>query len=440
MARSASPFRFLFMLILLAVIGAGAYIFLNDLDGPVITMSPDTGRVSPAQEITLTITDAKNAIRSVSVMIRRSSGTTTVFERAFTQPAPRQTVTFSLKDAGLKDGRFDLEIVARDTAFAGFGRGNSTTLKRDMRLDTQPPRINVRSLTPTVRRGSITAYAYTVSEEVDMTGVQVGGQFYPAFLQQNGVYFCFVPFLLDLTPAQFTPEAVARDLAGNISRTRLLTHAQDRAYRADKLNISDNFLSSKSADFAELVPEPLSDLERYIKINQEVRLKDEEVLRALAARTAPTILWEGAFGRLPGSALRANFGDKRTYMHNGQVIDNQTHMGMDLASTAQAPIPAANHGRVVFAGNQGIFGKLVVIDHGLGLMTLYSHMSQITVNVGDEVKKGHIIGNTGVTGLAGGDHLHYGMLMHGFQVQPMDWLDKNWIKNTITDRINVNPS
>lgn len=440
MARSSSPFRFIFMLILLSALGFGAYIFLNDLDGPGITMSPDTGRISPAQDITLTLTDSKNAIRSVAVLIRRSSGTTTIFERAFTQPASRQTVTFNLKDSGLKDGRFDLEIVARDTAFAGFGRGNSTTLKRDMRLDTQPPRINVRSTTPTVRRGSITAFSYTVSEEVDMTGVQVGGQFYPAFLQQNGLYYCFVPFLLEVAPKQFTPEVVARDMAGNLSRTRLLVHAQDRAYKADKLNISENFLTSKSEDFAGLVPEPLSDLERYIKINQEVRLKDEEVLRSLAARTAPTILWDGAFGRLPGSALRANFGDKRTYMHNGQVIDNQIHMGMDLASTAQAPVPAANHGRVVFADSQGIFGLLVVIDHGLGLMTLYSHMSQILVSVGEEVQKGHIIGNTGVTGLAGGDHLHYGILMHGYQVQPMDWMDKNWIKNAILDRIAVSLS
>lgn len=437
MARSASPIRYVFMVLLLGAIGFASYVFLNDLDGPTVTMEPDTGRISPSQEITLAVTDAKSGVRSVTVLIRRSSGTSTVFERAFTSPASRQTVTFNFKDAGLRDGRFDMEIVARDTAFAGFGRGNSTTLKRSMVLDTQPPRINVRSTTPTVRKGSITAFSYTVSEEVSSTGVQVGKEFFPAFRQQSGLYYCFVPFWLELTPAQFTPEVTATDLAGNTSRARLLVHAQDRAYKADKLNISENFLTSKSEDFAALVPEPMSDLERYIKINQEVRLKDEAVLRSLASRTAPTMLWEGAFVRLPGSALRANFGDKRTYLHNGQVIDNQTHMGMDLASLARAPVPAANSGRVIFAEPQGIFGNLVVVDHGIGLMTLYSHMSQILVSVGDEVKKGQIIAHTGTTGLAGGDHLHFGVLLNGIQMQPLDWLDKNWIKNNIIDRINV---
>lgn len=440
MGRTGSPFRFVLMLLVLGALGFGSYVFLNDLEGPSVVMEPDTGRISPLQEITLNLSDAKSGIRSVVVQIRRSSGTSTVFERVFTSSASRQSLAFNLKDAGLRDGRFDLEIVVRDTAFAGFGRGNSTTLKRNMVLDTQPPRINVRSTTPNVRKGSITAFAYTVSEEVATTGVQLGKDYYPAFRQESGLYYCFVPFSIEMTPAQFTPEVTARDLAGNTSRTRLLAHAQDRAYKADKLNISDNFLASKSADFAELVPEQLSDLERYVKINQVVRLADEEVLRSLAKFTAPQMLWEGAFVRLPGSALRASFGDRRTYMHNGQVIDNQTHMGMDLASVAQAPVPSANSGRVIFAQMQGIFGNLVVVDHGLGLMSLYSHMNQILVNVGDDVKKGQILGHTGTTGLAGGDHLHFGVLLNGIQMQPLDWLDKNWIKNNILDRIQVNPS
>lgn len=435
MARSRSLFGYFLALFVLGVLGVGAYLFLNDLEGPLITITPDTGRISPNQNITVTLTDAESNIKSVTVRVRKNSGTLTLLEKHFTNTSPRQSITFNLKETGLRDGKFELEISAADTAFAGFGMGNSSTRIWDMRIDTQPPRISVRSTSPSIRRGSSTAFAYSISEEVSTTGVEVGDLFFPAYRQPDGLYYCFIAFPLEVPANQFTPVIMARDLAGNETRSRLLIHAQERNYRADKLTISDKFLANKAQVFAELVPEQLTDLERYIKINNEVRLQNEAVLRRLAEQTSPTMLWSGPFRRLPRSAVMANFGDNRTYLNNGNIIDHQTHMGLDLASTAKAPIPAGNSGRVIFAEPLGIFGNLIVIDHGLGLMSLYSHMSEILVNVGDEVKKGDIIARTGTTGLAGGDHLHFGMLVGGIQVQPIDWLDKNWIKNTITDRL-----
>ena len=267
--------------------------------------------------------------------------------------------------------------------------------------------------------------------------VHPGEQFFPAFLQPNGLYYCFFPFPLDTPKGKFAPELLTRDLAGNESRNRVLVNAGERNFRKDTLNISDNFLNSKEDVFKELVPDDISNLERYVKINNEVRISNEKTLLEIGKNTSPTMLWSGAFKRLPGSASRASFGDQRTYMHNGTKIDEQTHMGQDLASVAHAPIPAANDGKVVFAEPLGIFGNLVIIDHGLGLQSLYSHMSEIQTNVGATVKKGDIIGLTGTTGLAGGDHLHFGILMHGIQVQPLDWLDPKWIKNTITDRLDA---
>ena len=202
-------------------------------------------------------------------------------------------------------------------------------------------------------------------------------------------------------------------------------------------NISDNFLNSKEDVFKELVPDDISNLERYVRINNEVRISNEKTLLEIGKNTSPTMLWSGAFKRLPGSASKASFGDQRTYMHNGTKIDEQTHMGQDLASVAHAPIPAANDGKVVFAEPLGIFGNLVVIDHGLGLMSLYSHLSEIHVKVGDVVQKGAIIAKTGSTGLAFGDHLHFGILVGGVEVTPLEWLDPKWIKDNITGRLNA---
>ncbi len=433
--RSRPLFGYFLTLFVLAALGIGAYLFLNDLEGPTITLDPDTDRISPSRDMVVTLEDEDSDIRQVAVRIRKSSGVQTLLEQSFPDAAPRQQVTFNLKEAGLKDGTFELEISAKDTAFAGFGMGNGSTRTWSMRLDARPPHISVRSTSPSIRRGSSTAFAYSVSEDVSSTGVEVGDVFFPAYRQPDGLYYCFVAFPLHMPADRFTPVITARDTAGNETRSPLLVHAQDRNYRTDTITISDKFLNAKAQVFAELVPEELSDLERYIKINNETRLKDEAVLRRLAEQTSPVMLWSGPFKRLPGSAVMAQYGDNRTYLYNGQAIDRQTHMGLDLASTAKAPVPAGNSGRVVFAEPLGIFGNLIVIDHGVGLMSLYSHMSEMLVNVGDEVKKGDIIARTGTTGLAVGDHLHFGMLVGGIQVQPVDWLDKNWIKNTISGRL-----
>jgi len=168
-------------------------------------------------------------------------------------------------------------------------------------------------------------------------------------------------------------------------------------------------------------------LDVYKRVNTELRKQNEADLLKIAQNTSPTPLWSGPFLRLPNSAGRANFGDQRDYYYEGEKIDHQTHMGVDLASVANAPVPAANAGRIVYAGFFGIYGNCVIIDHGLGLQSLYSHLDEIAVGQDAVVKKGDIIGKTGTTGLAGGDHLHFGMIIGGLQVSPIEWWDDHWI-------------
>jgi murein DD-endopeptidase MepM/ murein hydrolase activator NlpD len=110
-------------------------------------------------------------------------------------------------------------------------------------------------------------------------------------------------------------------------------------------------------------------------------------------------------------------------------------MGIDLASVAQSPVSASNTGKIIFAEGLGIYGKTVIIDHGFGLFSMYSHLSSFTVKKDQMVSKGEIIGRTGVTGLAGGDHLHFGILVHNTFVNPIEWWDESWIKNNISDKI-----
>jgi murein DD-endopeptidase MepM/ murein hydrolase activator NlpD len=100
-----------------------------------------------------------------------------------------------------------------------------------------------------------------------------------------------------------------------------------------------------------------------------------------------------------------------------------------------AAVNAANHGRVVYADDLGIYGSCVLVDHGLGLATLYGHLSQIDVSVGDEVRKGDTLGLSGATGLAGGDHLHFAVQVGGTYVDPLEWWDRSWVRKHVEVRL-----
>ncbi|MDM8516941.1 M23 family metallopeptidase, partial [Desulfobacterales bacterium HSG16] len=174
----------------------------------------------------------------------------------------------------------------------------------------------------------------------------------------------------------------------------------------------------------------------FLKVNQELRKQNVKEIFSHTRSSDESIYWKGSFIRLPKAARKAGFADLREYRYNRQAIDHQYHMGVDLASVSHAPVPAANNGKVVFAGSIGIYGNTIIVDHGFGLFSTYSHLNDMSVEKGQMVKKEEIIGTTGTSGLAGGDHLHFGMIVHNTFVNPVEWWDGKWIKNNITEKIN----
>ena len=293
------------LLILIALIACG-YIFFKDMDGPSIAIVPDTGRVSPHTPLQITLADPSN-IRSISVGVRRNNVVTPIFQRHFEEYLPQRTVEVSLKNAGLREGAFELEIKATDASLAGFGQGNTRTEVLAMRLDTQPPRISVKTLPPSVRRGGAAAIRYTIDEEVTQSGVLVAGYFVPGFLQKDGSYICFFPFPYTMTAVEYknAVELTATDMAGNVTRSRLGLLAYERNFKSDTISISDNFLASVNSKLGYLAPNAANQLEGYLYINNQVRAANVETLRALRKDTAAAMLWDGMFQRLPRSAARA---------------------------------------------------------------------------------------------------------------------------------------
>jgi len=179
------------------------------------------------------------------------------------------------------------------------------------------------------------------------------------------------------------------------------------------------------------VSDPNDLLGSYLVINRELRRINNEQIAALADQTAPEILWQGRFKQFMNSAVEAGFADRRTYVYRDRDVDQQVHLGFDLASTAAAAVQAANRGRVLHAGWLGIYGNCVILDHGMGLQSLYAHLSTIAVEPGELVEKDAVLGRSGATGLAGGDHLHFTMLLGGQPVTAIDWWSQKWLDDRV---------
>jgi murein DD-endopeptidase MepM/ murein hydrolase activator NlpD len=169
----------------------------------------------------------------------------------------------------------------------------------------------------------------------------------------------------------------------------------------------------------------------FLRINGELRKINADQIAALAQKSSPTRQWEGPFVQLGNSKVEASFADHRTYFYKGQEVDRQVHLGFDLAVTAHVPVIAAHAGTVLYADWLGIYGNCIVIDHGMGVQSLYGHLMSFDVKVGDHVTRGQTIGRSDSTGLAGGDHVHFTMLVGGRMVNPVEWWDKKWM----TDRV-----
>ena len=250
------------------------------------------------------------------------------------------------------------------------------------------------------------------------------------------IYLCF----FSVTPEQGRDTSLyisAVDEAGNKARGGFYYHIRRKIFKEDTIPVTESFMDSKMPEFdtSEFgVPDP-SGIKKFLAVNQKLRQKNDRQITAPGQNPEKKIYWEGAFERLPQSAPRAAFADHRTYMYNGEKVDQQYHMGLDLASLKFSPVPAANAGKVVLTEEIGIYRKTVVIDHGFGLFSVYAHLNQITTEIGKIVAKKEVIGTTGMTGLAVGDHLHFSMFVHDAFVNPIEWFDPLWIKNNITSKM-----
>jgi murein DD-endopeptidase MepM/ murein hydrolase activator NlpD len=351
-------------------------------------------------------------------------------------PTHRETISVDLdaEKLGLPDGSATLVLTARDWSWSDGFEGNAAELRIPVEVDRQPPSLSVVSGLTYVRRGGAAGVVYRVDGDTVESGVRVGEAWFPGSPTPGGGHFAV--FAIPIDAAQ-NPEVVvvAIDGFGNESKGHFDVRVQERVFGEISIALSDRFLGrvatrlGKASNMTES-----SELATFQRINSELRKLNEAVIADAVGDPTPKE-WGGAFKQMRNSSVTSHFAELRHYTYGGERVSIARHYGYDLASTGHAPITASNGGTVIYAGDNGIYGTLVLIDHGLGITTLYGHLSSLEVKVGDKVDKGHKLGNSGATGLAGGDHLHFAILVGRTYVDPIEWWDPAWIRDHIDARM-----
>jgi murein DD-endopeptidase MepM/ murein hydrolase activator NlpD len=442
-------------LLVLAVIGGAAtWVLASRAAGPVIEIAEPIV-VGQTGEVAIAIETPGGELKSLDVTLEQDGATFSLFTLAADAGALERETDNRVRLArpmgkrlypDLKAGIAHVTVTAVRPVLFGL-RESASTATREIEVRLTPPQIGAASQFHYVNHGGSEMVVYRVSPADVESGVRVGEYEYPGFAATGAGVATSDPnlrvafFALLWDQATGTPITLyARDNIGNESATSFDHRVFAKAFRTSRIDVDDEFLArvvppilQSSPDFR--VDDPSDLLASYLRINQDMRTENNAAIKALAAETAPEILWEGAFKQLINTAVESGFADQRTYVHNGEEIDRQVHLGFDLASTTAAPVLAANRGRVLHAGWLGIYGNCVILDHGMGLQSLYAHLSSIEVNVGDIVAMDQRLGRSGSTGLAGGDHLHFTMLLNGNAITPVDWWSAQWVEDRIMRKL-----
>jgi len=396
--------------------------------------------IGKEKDVNITVRDAKSGVKNISVVLVQKDREFPVASVDVPQKGvfgKVLAVKIIPRDLKLADGEATFRVKAVDYS----PLKNKGIFECKVSVDSVPPRIALLTTAHNINPGGTCLTIYRLSKAVLKSGVKCGDLFYPGYLTQGKgrpYYVCYFAIPRDVTRA--TPMAVvAADRGGNEAITGIPFYIRStRAFRKDTVTLGDAFVQQKSVEFAE-VDRSLagkSPTEIISLVNTKLRAAGDVKIRAACVKSSPNQLWQGIFLRMKNSAPKALFGDERTYMYQNQSLGNSIHLGIDLASLAASPIEAANSGVVVFADNLYLYGNAIIIDHGQGIFSLYGHMSALSAKVGQQVTRGQVIGTSGATGFAGGDHLHFSILVNGIFVDPKEWWDPHWIRDNVEDKIN----
>jgi len=435
---------FVGLFVFVAIVGAGLFVYFSSVferNTPRIVLETN-GFWNLKKPLKLKIKD-DTGLASYQVIMRTKEGDKVLKDEKFL--IPQKSINVAIQAPHdifrLKDKHIQLIIQARDISKWNFLKGNTGLHISKLIIDRKRPRVSIVNNSYKISKGGSALVIFRVKDE-NIKEIYIDSNkkhFKAEPFYEEGYYIALLAW--PVTSHGFKATIVAEDSAGNIAKAYVPLYLKNRQYKLSNIKLSDRFLDGKIYDLAEEFEETqgVEDrLEQFKIINEDVRAKNEALIHKVTSVVPEEMISDFKINRLyplKNAKVVAHFGDHRKYYYKGKFISEAYHLGLDLASHAMAPIKTQNDGKVVFANFNGLYGNMPIISHGLGLYTLYGHCSSIEVAKGDEVSVGEKIANTGKTGYAMGDHLHFGVLVQGVEVRPQEWMDRRWIKLNISDII-----
>lgn len=301
----------------------------------------------------------------------------------------------SIDTTVLPDGPHQLTVVAEDRSW----RKNRATATATLITDNTPPRLSLESQPPRVSQGHTWILRIRTNEPASVEA-RIGDR--PLTVEAaNGFGWAVVGFGPTSETADLPVVVDGRDPAGNVAEEH------------DHVVVAAEDFPLDAVD----VPPALAAL-----LAGEIRTEEDKRLAERYQRSSGEKLWEGRFTLPITGPVITEFGTRRTY-NNGPIVGH--HQGMDIAAPQGRPVLAPARGRVVGVEEVRLRGRIIVLDHGLGVYTLYAHLSSQDVQVGQMVERGQAIGKVGTTGLSTGPHLHWELWVGGQNVNPVEWTERD---------------
>jgi murein DD-endopeptidase MepM/ murein hydrolase activator NlpD len=448
--------KLLLFVVVLAVVAGGAWLWAGRAEGPRIDVRGPERFIGQATPLDVLVETPGGQFSQVEVTLEQGDRSFPVFtlEQPSQATVKQETADriYIMRPVGKRDvpelqpGPARIIVRAARPVLYGLRQAESE-VTRDVEVRLDPPRLAILSTFHYVNHGGAEFVVYRATPPDVESGVRVGDQTYPGFPAAGagikGDDSTKVAFFALLHDQELTTpiSLYARDPAGNEATASLDHRPFAKPFRRSRIEIDNRFLERVVPAIAATTPAmnistaPEDRVAAFLRINGDLRRQNAATIAEQTKKTAREMLWKDAFQPLGNASVEAAFADNRTYVNQGQEIDRQVHLGFDLAVTQRIPVLAANTGVVVYAADLGIYGNCVIVDHGLGVQSLYAHLSSIEVKEGDRVDKGHVLGRSGMTGLAGGDHLHFTMLVNGQPVNPVEWWDPKWMQDRVLRKI-----
>ena len=440
--QNSSLKNILTIMILALIIAGGAFVYLSpqfEKENPKIAFE-NNGFWNLQDNLNVSLFD-ESGIKSYKVFYKDQNKEIVLNSKNI--DSKQTNVLFNIKkfdiDSKIEKVKIAIEVI--DNSMWNFLQGNKTYEEFEFIIDRKKPLARVLVNSRTIKKGgSATVVVEVEDKNLDRKYISFNDEYEFELIpfMKKGFYAAIIAWPITIEEFDIV-NLVAIDKANNKTVTKVPLYIKDLKIKNDNIKISKKFIERvsipvlKNSEYE--IPSDAAEI--FVKQNRDLRANNIATIKSesLSNMSKDMILDYDikAFKRLAGSKTFAGFAERREYFYENKKIDEAWHLGMDWASIKHADVKSSNRGNVIFSDYLGIYGNTIIIDHKLGVQSLYAHTSKFHVQKGDMVKVNQKIADTGSTGAVFGDHLHFGILVQGIEVNPIEWMDRSWIKSRVTN-------